>query len=158
MYKNNKQLGEIGERVAIGELSKYGIDILLPMSDNLTFDFVIVYDNKFYKCQVKTTDSVEDTEAYRFSLTSNNWNKGTTYHYTREDYDILICYNKMLDELYVFSFKEVEGKANIYIRSTKPKNNQVKGIIFNYDCILSEERLKEVLEYINKDNKDNIED
>lgn len=33
--RNNKQLGEMGERVAIGELAKYGIDVLLPMSDNL---------------------------------------------------------------------------------------------------------------------------
>ena len=39
--RNNKQLGEMGERVAIGELAKYGIDVLLPMSDNLPFDFVL---------------------------------------------------------------------------------------------------------------------
>lgn len=31
--RNNKQLGEMGERVAIGELAKYGIDVLLPMSE-----------------------------------------------------------------------------------------------------------------------------
>lgn len=42
--RNKKQLGE---RIAIGELSKYGLDILLPMSDNLPFDFVIYYNNKF---------------------------------------------------------------------------------------------------------------
>lgn len=47
--RNKKQLGEIGERIAIGELSKYGLDILLPMSDNLPFDFVIYYNNKFYR-------------------------------------------------------------------------------------------------------------
>ena len=33
--RNKKQLGEIGERIAIGELSKYGLDILLPMSDTI---------------------------------------------------------------------------------------------------------------------------
>ena len=41
MQTNKKQLGEIGERIAIGELSKYGLDILLPMSDNLPFDIII---------------------------------------------------------------------------------------------------------------------
>ena len=55
--RNKKQLGEIGERIAIGELSKYRLDILLPMSDNLPFDFVIYYNNKFYRTQVKTTAS-----------------------------------------------------------------------------------------------------
>ena len=47
--KNNKHLGEIGERIVIGELSKYGLDIMLPMSDNLPFDFLIYYKGKFYK-------------------------------------------------------------------------------------------------------------
>ena len=46
--RNNKQLGEMGERVAIGELAKYGIDVLLPMSDNLPFDFVVFHNNKFF--------------------------------------------------------------------------------------------------------------
>jgi len=70
--KNNKHLGEIGERIAIGELSKFGIDILLPMSDNLPFDFLAYVNNKFYKCQVKTTEDVNENNSYQFSLTSNN--------------------------------------------------------------------------------------
>ena len=41
--KNNKQLGEIGERVVIGELAKLKIDVLLPMTDNLPFDFAILF-------------------------------------------------------------------------------------------------------------------
>lgn len=77
--KNNKQLGEIGERIAIGELAKYGIDVILPLSDNLPFDFVAYINNKFYKCQVKTTDSLTENDSLRFSLTSNNWNKGTVH-------------------------------------------------------------------------------
>jgi hypothetical protein len=39
--KNVKHLGEIGERITIGILSQFGMDIMLPMSDNLPFDLVI---------------------------------------------------------------------------------------------------------------------
>ena len=84
--RNKKQLGEIGERIAIGELSKYGLDILLPMSDNLPFDFVIYYNNKFYRTQVKTVNN-----SLNFSLTSNNYNKGTVHKYNEDEIDIMIC-------------------------------------------------------------------
>lgn len=137
--KNFKQLGEIGERIAIGELSKFGIDIMLPMSDNLPFDFVIFRDNKFYKCQVKTSDSVSKYNSIPFSLTSNNWNKKTTYKYTKDDFDILICCD--LNTIYLFKFSDIEGKTCIYIRKEDAKNGQSKGITFAEDCIISEDRL-----------------
>lgn len=139
-FKNNKQIGEIGERIAIGELSKYGLDIMLPMSDNLPFDFIVYVNNKFYKCQVKTTNSEIKTNSYRFSLTSNNWNKKTEYLYNKDDYDVLICCN--LQTIFLFKYSDVENKKNICIREHLAKNNQTKGIHFYNECIISQERLK----------------
>ena len=141
--KNHKQLGEIGERIAIGELAKFGIDILLPMSDNLPFDFVIVFDNKFYKCQVKTSTEKSENDSLRFSLTSNNWNQGTVHKYTKDEVDIIICCD--LKTIYLFKFSEVEEKENIFIRETDTKNGQKKGIWFAKDYIISESRLSSVL-------------
>lgn len=138
--KNNKQLGEIGERVVIGELAKLKIDVLLPMTDNLPFDFAILFNNNILKCQIKATNTITENNSYRFSLTSNNWNKGTEYHYTKEDFDLLFCYNMILDEIYVFSYGEIKGKSNIFIRSEIPSNNQSK-INKNTDYLLSLDRL-----------------
>jgi len=140
---NKKQLGEIGERIAVGELSKYGLDILLPMSDNLPYDFVIFYNNKFYKCQVKTSTEITDSEALRFSLTSNNWQTKETKEYTANEVDIFILCD--LETIYLFSYEEVNGKKNIYLRKTLPKNGQIKGIILAEDYIISEERLLKLL-------------
>ena len=137
--KNHKQLGEIGERIAIGELSKFGIDILLPMSDNLPFDFVIIFNNKFYKCQIKTSTQESENDSLKFSLTSNNWNKGTTHKYTKDEIDILICCD--LETIYLFKFSEIEGKSSICIRKSDTKNGQKKGIWFAKDYIISESRL-----------------
>lgn len=120
------------------------MDILLPMSDNLPFDFLVFVNNKFYKCQVKTTESMTENDSYQFSLTSNNWNKHTEYVYNPEDYDVLICCN--LKEIFIFKFSDVEGKKNIRIRTTPTKNGQTKGITFAQDCIISEERLKYVFD------------
>lgn len=141
--KNHKQLGEIGERIAIGELAKFGIDILLPMSDNLPFDFVIMSNNRFYKCQIKTSTQKSENGALRFSLTSNNWNKGTVHKYTDDEIDILICCD--LKTIYLFKFSEIEGKSSIFIRETDTKNRQKEGVWFAKDYIISESRLAQVL-------------
>ena len=140
--KNNKQIGEIGERVAIGELSKFGLDILLPMSDNLPFDFIVYTNNKFYKCQVKSTNEYTDTGSLRFSLTTNNWNTGLEYQYSEKDVDVIICCD--LSNIYLFTFAEVKDKKNIYLRNDIPKNKQEKGINFTKDYIISEDRISKV--------------
>ena len=127
--RNKKQLGEIGERIAIGELSKYGLDILLPMSDNLPFDFVIYYNNKFYRTQVKTT-------------ASNNYNKGTVHKYNEDEIDIMICCD--LHNIYIFPECDVANRNSITIREEPPANNQTK------DCIISIERLNYTFSKIEK--------
>lgn len=142
-FRNFKQIGEIGERIAIGELAKYGIEVLLPMSDNLPFDFGIFYNNKIYKCQVKSTNTRTKSDALEFSLTSNNWNKGTKYLYVKSDYDVLILCD--LTNIYLLRFDEVKGKSVFTLRDSPPKSNQTKGIHLATDYIISEERLEKVL-------------
>lgn len=142
--KNVKHLGEIGERITIGILSQFGMDIMLPMTDNLSFDLVIWYNNKFYKCQVKTTMGKTPTGAYRFGLTSNNWYSKTEYVYQKGDYDVLICCN--MSDIFLFKFEEVEGKSNLYLRDTPTKSGQKKGIWFTWDYKISKERIEKVFD------------
>lgn len=140
--KNNKHIGEIGERIAIGELSKYGLDILLPMSDNLPFDFIVFKDNKFFKCQVKTTNIINENNSLRFNLTSNNWNKRTEYQYNIEDVDVIICCD--LNTIYLFKFSDVLNKKNIYLKLDEPKNGQTKNINFAKDYVICEDRINDI--------------
>jgi hypothetical protein len=141
-FKNNKQIGEIGERIVIGELAKYGIDVVLPMSDNLPFDFIVFYNNKLYKCQVKSTSGKTTEDSYRFSFTSNNWNNGIITEYTEESVDIFIGCN--LKDVFLFKFDDIKGKKNLYLRDTPTKNGQIKGINFCKDFIISKNRISEI--------------
>ncbi len=140
--KNKKNLGEIGERIAIGELAKYGIDVILPMSDNLPFDFVVYKNNKFYKCQVKTTESRTINDSISFSLTSNNWYSKTIYNYSKEDVDVIICCD--LNTIYLFRIDEVLGKKRLALRKSAPKNNQINGIHFAKDYKISQDLIDKV--------------
>lgn len=141
IHKNFKNIGEIGERIAIGELAKFGIDVLLPMSDNLPFDFVVFHNNKFYKCQVKTT-SKEKNGILGFSLTSNNWNKGTVHKYTKEEIDVVICCD--LNTIYLFRIEDVIDKTYLYLRNNLPKNRQIKKVHFALDYKISSQVLNQV--------------
>lgn len=133
----------MGERIAIGELAKYGIDVLLPMSDNLPFDFVVFHNNKFFKCQVKTTDTKTENDSLCFSLTTNNWNTKEVHKYTTDEVDVLICCD--LDTIYLFNMSELEGRGTVTLRTSVPKNGQLKGINFTKDYVISEDRIAKTL-------------
>lgn len=140
---NLKNIGEIGERIAIGELAKFGIDVLLPMSDNLPYDFVIYYNNKFYKCQVKSSNHLTKNDSITFSLVTNNWYSGNIKPYTSNEVDIFICCD--MSTIYLFKFDELNNKKNVTIRYCKTKSNQIKNIKFAADYIISDKRIEEVL-------------
>ena len=140
--KNNKQLGEIGERIVIGELSKHGLDIMLPMSDNLPFDFAIFYNNKFYKVQVKTSNSRTKSDSIEFSLTSNNWLKGVKYEYTEDDCDFFFLCD--LTNVYIVPLRQVVGRK-VFTINDLPYTKKISTVNYAEDYILTEDRLKELL-------------
>lgn len=139
---NKKQIGEIGERIAIGELAKYGIDVMLPMSDNLPFDLVVFYNNKFFKCQVKTSLNKPDKDYMAFSITTNDWYKHSIRHYTQNEVDVWIlcdCQN-----IYLLRYDENNSTNVITIRKNPTKNKQEKKVKYSKDYIISQERIQKV--------------
>ena len=139
---NHKNVGERGERIAIGELAKYDIDVLIPMSDNLPFDLVTYHNNKFFKCQVKSTNSTTINNSLSFKLKTNNWYLKTEHKYTNDEVDVFILCD--LNNIYLVKFDEIEGKSNFIIRNSVTKSKQYKGIHFASDYIISEKRIEEV--------------
>lgn len=140
--RNHKNVGERGERIAIGELAKYDIDVLTPMSDNLPFDLVVYHNNKFFKCQVKTSASFTKNGSISFSLRSNDWYAKTIHKYTNDEVDVFILCD--LNNIYLVRYDEMEGKVNFTIRNTMPISKQVDGIHFASDYIISNKRIEEV--------------
>jgi len=145
MKNNGKYIGEKGERIAIGELAKFDVEILQVIGDNLPFDFVIYKDDKFYKCQVKTsTRSTTNTEgSLFFSLVSTNWYSKTTHFYTKNEVDIFILCD--LQTIYLFRFDELKNRRSISIRKIPSKNNIKKSVTFAKDVVISKDRLKHVM-------------
>ena len=143
--KSSKSKGEIGERIAIGELAKFGIEVIIPLGDNLPFDLVIYENNKFYKCQVKTSlqTSKDSSGSVFFSLTSSNWYSKTVKKYTKKEVDIFILCDG--ETIYLFKQEELSSKNGITIRKEESKNKQKKGTTTAESCIISKVRLQYVL-------------
>lgn len=139
---NHKNVGERGERIAIGELAKYDVDVMLPMSDNLPFDLVVYHNNKFFKCQIKTTNSETINNSLCFNLKTNNWYSKTNHKYTNDEVDAFILCD--LNNIYLVGYNEIGGRSTFTIRNKITKSKQHEGVHFALDYIISEKRIDEV--------------
>jgi len=142
-FYNKKNIGELGEQIAIGELAKYGLQVIIPLSDNLPFDFVVFINNKFYKCQVKSTSNLENGFS-KFRLISGNGYLHKYHKYTEDEIDVFILCD--LNTIYLFKSKEILDKTETRIRYSMPLNNQTKNIIYASDCVISLKRIQEIFD------------
>jgi len=138
---NTKAKGEKAQLVVIGEFAKLDIPVLIPLTDNLPFDFVALINNKLIKIQVKSSEQKIRHGARGFKIRTSNWYKKTTKSYSEQDCDFIVCYDTEFGYLYLLEPKHFVGVKNFFIRKEKPKNNQSKKINMHNDFILTKEKL-----------------
>ena len=125
---NTKDIGNLGEHIAIVELLKNNIIISRPLGDNARYDLILDIDSTLYTCQVKSTNSSTKKLA-EFSLSSSQAHRGgTRYKY---DVDLFCCVDICNNK--VFLVPNLESRAYIKIRYQSTENNQTKGINMWYD-------------------------
>lgn len=130
---NTVGIGDIGEAIAIAQFTKFGFIVSKPLSNNARYDFIVEYNNKLYKIQVKTTSNVKDGSVMIFATKTTNYTKGswTSNKYSKKHIDafFLYCQENNWSGLY-FGEPDGEFNQNINIRLTPTKTGQVKGIKF----------------------------
>lgn len=126
---NSKDIGNLGEHIAIVELLKTGIVISRPLGDNARYDLILDIDGELYTCQVKSTNSATEKLA-EFSLSSSQAHRGQGRElYT--DIDLFCCVD--IKNSKVFLFPNIDQKFSVKIRYAVPDNGQAKGINMWYD-------------------------
>jgi hypothetical protein len=136
---NWKSKGEKGERIAIGELAKFDIDVAVPLTDNLPFDFILIYKEKLFKVQVKSAERQGNSTP--FDLRTNNWHSKTSKKYSKEEIDIMILCD--YNSVFLIGPKDFHKKSSFKIRYanyTQKTSHKVE------EYILSEKRIKELLD------------
>jgi hypothetical protein len=147
---NWKQVGDRGQNCVIGHLSRYGLGIAFPLSDNYPFDFVIIAGDKLFKAQVKSS-SYHMNGSIFFGLSTNNFYKGTTYTYTAKHCDVILGYDLRRDVTYILTPKEFEKKRSFTIRFEATRNGQEKTINWHDDYALSEQKIKDIFSFSSPD-------
>lgn len=115
---NTKDVGTLGEHIAIAELLKHEIAISRPLGDNSQYDLILDVRGFLLKAQVKskTTGNEEKVE---FSLHTTN-RSGDRVRYTEVDCFVLvdIVNNK------VFLLSNFDDRVSICIRYKIPENSR----------------------------------
>lgn len=142
---NGKHFGEIGQNVVIGELSKYGIQVAVPLGDNLPFDLIAIVENRLYKLQVKSSSRGVVDEHVLFAFLSNDFYSGKTKRYSKQEVDVMVGVD--LRNYQVYLFDDFESIKQITIRSTPPKNGQKKGLHWHDDFVLNASRVRDVFNF-----------
>lgn len=127
---NTKKIGNIGEAKILCKFVEMGIPIYIPFGDNERADLIAEFNGKLNKIQVKTSIKAENGKMI-FDLTSSTTHRkeGVKHIYTDNEIDYFACYNVERDKLFLIPIDQAPNTA-ITIRYEKPKNNQIKGIIF----------------------------
>lgn len=121
---NTKAMGNIGEAKFLCKCVELGIPIYSSFGDNERSDFIIDYDNKLLRIQVKTSGRSPSEGSIIFDLVSSTVHRknGVKHKYTIDEVDYFACYNLLKDEIYLI--KNNGDMGTITIRWLPPKNNQ----------------------------------
>lgn len=141
MNNSPKVKGEKGQLITIGELAKWDIQIAIPLSDNLPFDFILIVNDKLFKAQVKTSErkGTNTKGSISFKLTTNNWHKKTEKKYSEEDIDVMILCD--YNNIYLLDKDDFSGRSSFNIRREPSANNQQKRVNLAEDYVISRKRI-----------------
>ncbi len=141
---NPKARGEKGQRIVIGELAKLGVDVAIPLTDNLPWDLIVIWNNKLFKAQVKSSgrSSKGCKGSVQFKLTTSNWYKGTEKKYSEDEIDVMFLCD--YDSVYIIRPSDWLGRRSFSIRAAESRNKQSKRCNMHDDFVMSEKRIKNV--------------
>ncbi len=117
------------EELVTSELMKFGVGLLLPLSDNLPFDLVLHWEGRMFRAKLRQAKR-KDTST-RFSLPTDS------------DCDIIVLCDG--ESVYLLKPKEFKGRHGFTIRHRPTKNGRSKGCNFHEDFVVSAKRVKSVL-------------
>lgn len=144
---NSKTKGDISEARALFEFQKRNIPVLVPWGDNLRYDLVIEFNNKFYRVQVKTSNEEQNGAIKCYTRSSKNHTTNKKLSTYENDVDYFVFYNQIRDIIAIVPIEDIKDRKSISLRLDSPKNNQETNIKYfndySFDKILCVETLHE---------------
>lgn len=118
------------EDMAASELMKYGVGVLIPLSDNMPFDLMLHWRGRMLRARIRTAS--RRGALTRFSLPAV------------ADCDVVVLCDG--ESVYLLKPKEFGGRRGFTVRHRPTKSGQSKGCNFHEDFVVSAKRVKDVLD------------
>lgn len=136
MELHKKDMGSLGESLVISQAIEEGCSVFPEFGDNSKIDLIIESrDRKLHRVQVKMVGREERTpEVTKLYLYKSGPNYSFTYDSTMIDWFAVV---DMVTKKIAWVNSDVltKYKCQIPLRHTKPKNGQVKNIVYFDDFI-----------------------
>lgn len=105
-----------------------GHPVFREVADASPVDFILDYNNKLLKIQVKTLQPCGPSNIYKVRLTKDA--RGRKFKYTSKMIDIVAVYLLDINKICFFKMSDFEGKPSFTIRNNPTKNNQSQFVRF----------------------------
>ena len=131
---NTTQIGDISEQRFILYCLQHEIPVCRPIGNNLPYDFIIDFQGKLLKIQVKTAypkpNSITDVWTFNTRSCSKNYTEVTNHNYV-DLIDYFAVVRQDREEIIFISIdKAAKGSMNIcYEDCSKPNQNHYKDFI-----------------------------
>ena len=108
---NSKDIGNLGEHIAIVELLKLNVRVSRPLGDNARYDLILEIGGILYTAQVKST-LVNKEDLVEFPLQSSQAHRGgSKQHY---DVDMFILVDIPKNQVYLYF--NLDRKTSVKLR------------------------------------------
>lgn len=128
--------GDISMACVIAALTKKGISVAVPTTDNKRYDLVMDYNGKLYRMQVKTIlYKPEENGLMVFKTVSSNSTKSKGYYerrYRHEEIEGFLAYCLELDKVYLAWVGEVPS-TKFFMRTSETLNGQKQKVRYSYE-------------------------
>ena len=124
---STKTKGDIGEAIIIADILRKGYKVALPVGEDWSCDLIVLKGQKLEKVQCKYTESKNGVISVK-CRSCNNW---TNKKYSSAEIDWVACYDNVTDKCYYVPSSFLgNGRVQISLRLTMPRNNQRKKVLY----------------------------
>ena len=114
-----------------------GYMISKPITECTRYDMIIDNGDTLQKVQVKYAGSKQTVSSGScvVDFRKKSINGKERKFYSKDEIDAVLVYLPEIDKICYFPIDFIENKSALTIRYEKPKNNQIKGVIFSDDYL-----------------------
>ena len=128
--RNTSNIGNIGQAAVINKFVEMGINVYVPFGDGCVVDLIAEWNNKLYKIQIKTTESVKDS-LMTWRLSKQEGYHGAKVPYLKDEVDYFALYCIETKTLCLVPFDNVP--LTFSIRLDNYKGRRYKNMHFESD-------------------------